>query len=277
MNIYTNTRNEKFIDKDLFDYINNIWLTYDNVIEDNSNIYFSKNTTINRLITDYNNKGISRVIKPFKANYVVIDKFKLDNYPQYFDIEQEMVTEDETKEPVFGIYNLSSEVQDTIELIFSYIDFGLDVKYVNQDRLNESLNNGFIINRDNYNIIKELVDSSSPENHKLSVNMLLNSDLKNNWEYILYIYHEKKDMISLYDNKHIIFNYIESLNLNIGVVNLFKNKDIFFNTVKNKDVLDLMENKCRQTFNNNVNTMLKNILGANNFEMVDFKLKYKYD
>ena len=123
--------NNKFVDQDLFDHINKIWLNYDIEIDNDSCILFAKNTNINRLISDYTGKNISRVIRKEKADYVIINQFFVSNYPQYYD--GTTVTEDDTKEVVYGIYNNSLEVQDTIELILDFNDRKQEVKFVNQD------------------------------------------------------------------------------------------------------------------------------------------------
>src|ERR1035437_2728481 len=142
--------NNKYVDDSLAKYINNIWLNYDIEVDKDSNIYFMKNTTINRLITDYCGKNISRVIKKEKADYCIINKFDLGNFPQYYDVLTNTITEDDTKDIVYGVYNQSMEVQDSIDLIVDFINRKQEVKYVNQNKLNDSLNNGFVLDVESY-------------------------------------------------------------------------------------------------------------------------------
>jgi len=209
MKIVIDSNNNKYVDQALFDYLNNIWITYDINIANDSNIMFAKNTTVNRLITDYNNTGIARVIKKEKADYLIVNKIWISNYPQFYD--NGVMTDDDTKEVVYGIYNNSCEDRDTIELILDFHTRGQVVQFVNQDKLNESLNNGFILDKESYTLIKELVDSEHSDNHALAVNMLVSSDLKSNWEWLLYIYQGKANRLFDYDKKAIIRCYYDNL------------------------------------------------------------------
>lgn len=271
MRIITDNKGDKYIDQDLFTYINKIWLNYNVEIDNDSNILFAKNTTINRLVTDYCGKNINRVIKKEKADYIVINKFELNNFPQFFDGVN--ISDDDTKEVVYSIYNQSSEVQDTVELILDFYDRKQEVKFTNQDKLNDSLNNGFIIDKDNYISIKELVDSKFSENHMLAVNMIVNSDLKSNVDWILYLFHEKHAMFRDYDKKHIVTNYINSLNTGVGTSLLFSQLDQAFKVVKNEDVINRFVNLVRSRFQSNINTYFSKQLGTNKFVLEDFKIR----
>lgn len=272
MRIVIDQNNNKYIDQDLFNYINKIWLNYDIEIEKDSNIFFSKNTTVNRLITDCCGKNISRVIKKEKADYVVINRFSISNYPQYYDGSN--ISDDDTKEIVYGFYNQSCEIQDTVELILEFINRGQEVKFVNQDRLNDSLNNGFIIDKESYFTIKELVDSNYSENHQLAVNMLISSDLKANWEWILYLFHKKEGLINNYDKKNVIVNYLTSFNLNVNKSSLFSEIDKALSVTKNQDVIDRFVYLIKSRFQENINNYFSEKLGTNKFVLEDFKVKY---
>jgi len=263
--------NNKFIDQDLFDYINQIWVTYDIEIDNDSCIYFTKNTTVNRLITDYCGKKISRVIKKEKADYVIINKFNLSNYPQYFDGTN--IVDDDTKEVVYGIYNESCEIQDTIDLILDFIDRKQEVKYVNQNKLNDSLNNGYIIDIESYSTLKELIDSSHSDNHQLAINMIIGSDLKNNWEWILYLYHNKGAQVTSYDKKNIIRNYFDTLNLGFGLHDLLPRIDSSLAVVTNPQVKDRFTYMVKSQFQNKINEYFKT-LGTQKFKLNDFKIEY---
>lgn len=267
-----NVNGAQYIDQDLFDYINKIWLTYDVEIENDKNIFFGKNTTVNRMITDYCNKNISRVIKKEKADYVVINKFNLSGYPQYFD--GVTITKDDSKEVVYGIYNQSAEVRDTIEQIYHFIVLGKEVKYVNQDKLNDSLNNGFIIDKENYTTIKELVDSPYPENNQLAIAMLVNSSLKDNWQWILYLYHGKYNQITGYDKKQVIINYIPTLNLGYSNSQLFNGLDAVLPKISDVDVKDRFISLVSARFNDGIKNYLSETIGTDKFVLDDFKIRY---
>ena len=112
-----------------------------------------------------------------------------------------------------------------VECIKQILDFTIvnpNIKYVNQDVLNNSLNNGFIITEENYFNLKELIDSNFKDNHKLAVNMLLNSSLKDNWEWIIYLYFDKWDRLDDYDENSIISNYISTLGLKDSLRSLLR-------------------------------------------------------
>lgn len=260
----------KYVDEKLRDYINNIWVNFDIEIDNDSNIYFSKNTTVNRLITDYCGKNISRVIKREKADYVIINKFDISNYPQYYDGVN--ITDDDTKEIVYGIYGSSSEIQDTIELILDFVNRNQEVKYVNQSKLNDSLNNGFVIDKESYISVKELVDSNSSDNHELAVNMIINSNLKENWQWILYLFHEKGALLT-YDKRNIIKDYFNTLGLGNNVHNLCQSIDRSLSVITNPDVKERFVNMVKQRFNERVQEYFK-MVGTDKFVLDDFKVHY---
>ncbi len=273
MKILIDNNNNKYIDQALFDYLNNIWITYDINIANDSNIMFCKNTTINRLITDYNNTGISRVIKKEKADYLVVNRIHISNYPQYYD--NGVITQDDTKEVVYGIYNNSCEDRDTIELILDFHNRGQQVKFVNQNKLNESLNNGFILDKESYTLIKELLDSEHADNHKLAVNMLVNSDLKSNWEWILYICQGKASRLFDYDKKSIINNYFNTLALGLTLSQTLSKIDNCLAVIKNPDVIERFNYKVKDAFNKNFESYMRDVIGTSKFQLQDFKLKLK--
>jgi len=265
------TGTNKYIDQQLFDHINSIWLNFDVVINNDSNLLFAKNTTVNRLITDYSGTGISRVIKVEKADYVVINRFVLSSYPQYFDGVN--ITTDDTKEVVYGIYNMSVEVQDVIELILNLHLNGSKAIFVNQNKLNERLNNGFVIDKENYITIKELVDSEHTDNHMLAANMLIQSDLKQNWQWILYLYHNSFSKLSNFDNKNIIYNYFSTLNLGNTLGSFCKSMDSSLSIITDEDVKIRMIHIVKEKFERNIRKYFDEI-GTKKFKLDDFKITY---
>ena len=274
MRIIKSSANNLYIDQSLFDYINKIWLTYDIEIENDKTIYFAKNTTVNRLITDYDNRNITRRIKPEKADYMIIKKFNLNTYPHYYNAATHTISDNSEDEIVYGIYNNSPEDKLTIETIVDIYDQAHDIKYVNQDKLNESLNNGFVLSIDNYTTIKELVDSNHQDNHKLAFNMIVNSDLKNNWQWITYIYFKQKEKLTQYDNnQRIIQNYVTSLNLGITLNDALGSLDTALKVTSNPEVKDLFLYKFKSDFDRRIQEYFK-ILGTNSFSLNDFKVEY---
>ena len=263
----------KYIDQNLFDHINNIWANLDSTtVSNDSNIYFTKNTTVNRRITDHCQSNIKRVIKREKADFIVIKEFKLQNFPQHYD--GVTIVEDDTKEPVYGVYNFSAEIQDTIDLICDFETTQQKVVYTNQDKLNESLNNGFVIDKESYTSIKELVDSVNSDNHELAMNMLIQSDLKANWEWILYIYQGKSSQFGYYDSKNIVVNYFNTLTLGYPLSTLLHNIDTALGVIQDPDVIFRYKCMVREMFQERIAEVLESI-GTNKFEMNDFKLDLK--
>jgi hypothetical protein len=265
------TGNNKYIDQQLFDHINTIWLNFDVVVNNDSNLLFAKNTTVNRLITDYSGTGISRVIKVEKADYIVINRFALSSYPQYFDGVN--ITTDDTKEVVYGIYNMNLETQDVIELILNLHLTGSKAIFVNQNKLNESLNNGFVIDKENYITFKELIDSEHSDNYTLAANMLIQSDLKQNWQWILYLYHNSFSKLSSFDNKNIIYNYFSTLNLGQTLTVFCKSMDSSLSVITDEDVKIRMIHIVKEKFERNIQEYFEEI-GTKKFKLDDFKITY---
>ena len=262
--------NNKYVDQDLLDYINRIWLNFDIQVSNDSNIFFSKNTTIYRLITDYAGKNISRVIKREKAEYVVVKRFVIKDFPQYYDGVS--ITDDSSQEPVYGIYNNSPENISTIEMILDFVIRSQAVKYVNQDKLNDSLNNGFVIDNESYTSIKELIDSGSEDNQKLAVTMLIQSDLKSNWEWILYLFHGNRNYIRDNDEKNVIINYIVSLSHQHDSASLFRDVDSAMEVIVNTDVRNKFVQMVRSDFEEGIERYLSDTIGTRIFKLDDFKL-----
>lgn len=269
MKIVVDSRGMQYIDQDLKDYLNKIFLNFDVVIPNDKALLFSKNTTVNKLITDYNGTGIHRVIKREKAEYVVINRIYVNNYPQYFDGTN--ITNDDTQEVVYGIYNNSMEDRDTIDMVLDFFNRKQEVVYVNQDKLNDSLNNGFVIDRENYNTIKELIDSSHTDNHILAINMLVGSKLEDNWEWVLYLLFGKDNML-VHDKKGIIQAYFNTLGLSYRLGDYLRSLDKCLSVIKNADVKEGFEFRVRHAFNKNISNYLKS-LGTEKFTLEDFKLK----
>lgn len=273
MKIYKDKNGHRFIDQSLYDHITKIWLDYDGDIGQDKNIYFAKNTTIPRITTDYCNKGIHRVIKKKNADCVVIRKININDYTQYFDESLNICTEDDTKEVVYGIYNMAAEDVDTIVEILDFYEHGQDIVYINQDTINNSINNGFIITNENYTTVKELVDSPHADNHDLAVKMLVQSDLKANWQWLLYIYHKKFDRIKNFDVKNTLRNYLWNLPEQVNN-NHFDNFDIAIQLIDNEEVKDKFIQLKRSEFESKIGEYFK-MLGTGRFKLCDFKISYE--
>jgi hypothetical protein len=275
MRLITTVNNSKYIDQALKDYITNIWSTFNKEIPNDKNIFFLKNTTIPRIITDYSGKNISRVIKKEKAEYCIVKKFDISNYPIYYDAAINSITEVETNDVVYNTTNLYPENFQVLEQILDFYDRGQAVEYVNQDVLNDTLNNGFILDKENYTTIKQLLDSRAPENITIATSMIINSNLEANLDWILYLYHQKSNDLFDYDNKNIVRNYYRAKNINLGDT-LSHSIDKSLSIITNQDVKNLFVQYIRAEFNRHVeSSFIKNVLHTNMFELVDFNLQLK--
>ena len=264
-----------YINQALKDYVNNIWATFNKEIPNDKNIFFLKNTTIPRIITDYSGKNISRVIKKEKAEYCIIKKFDISNYPLYYDATINGITEVETNDVVYSTSSLYPENFQVLEQILDFFGRGQVVEYVNQDVLNDSLNNGFILDKENYTTIKQLLDSRAPENITIATSMIVNSDLEANLDWILYLYHQKSNDLFDYDNKDIVRNYYRAKNINLNQI-LSHSVDNSLAIITNQDVKDLFVQYIRAEFNKYVEkSFIENVLHTNMFELVNFELKLK--
>jgi len=275
MKLITTVNGAKYIDQALKDYVNNIWSTFNKEIPNDKNIFFLKNTTIPRIITDYSGKNISRVIKKEKAEYCIIKKFGISNYPIYYDAATNSITEIETNDIVYSTTNLYPENFQVLEQILDFFGRGQVVEYVNQDVLNDSLNNGFILDKENYTTIKQLLDSRAPENITIATSMIINSNLEANLDWILYLYHQRGNDLSDYDNKNIVKNYYSAKNIHLNqILSHSVDKSLFI--ITNQDVKDLFVQYIRAEFNKYVEeSFIKNVLHTNMFELVDFNLQLK--
>lgn len=264
-----------YINQALKDYVNNIWATFNKEIPNDKNIFFLKNTTIPRIITDYSGKNISRVIKKEKAEYCIIKKFDISNYPLYYDATINGITDLETNDVVYGTGSLYPENFQVLEQILDFFGRGQVVEYVNQDVLNDSLNNGFVLDKENYTTIKQLLDSRAPENITIATSMIVNSDLEANLDWILYLYHQRGNDLFDYDNKDIVRNYYRAKNINLNQI-LSHSVDNSLAIITNQDVKDLFVQYIRAEFNKYVErSFIENVLHTNMFELVNFELKLK--
>ncbi len=275
MRIIKTVNGSIYINQALKDYVNNIWATFNKEIPNDKNIFFLKNTTIPRIITDYSGKNISRVIKKEKAEYCIIKKFDISNYPLYYDALTNSITEVETNDVVYNTTYLYPENYQVLEQILDFFGRGQVVEYVNQDVLNDSLNNGFVLNKENYTTIKQLLDSRAPENITIATSMIVNSDLEANLDWILYLYHQRGNDLFDYDNKDIVRNYYRAKNINLNQI-LSHSVDNSLAIITNQDVKDLFVQYIRAEFNKYVErSFIENVLHTNMFELVNFELKLK--
>jgi hypothetical protein len=137
------------------------------------------------------------------------------------------------------------------------------------------LNNGFIIDKENYITIKQLLDSDVPENINIATSMIVNSNLEFNLDWILYLYHGKGNYLLNYDTKNIVRNYYNAKNIYLAdIINNTVDKSL--NIITNQDVKDLFVQYIRAEFNKHVeSSFIKNVLHTNMFELVDFNLQLK--
>ena len=274
MRLIKTTNGSIYIDQALKDYITNIFATYNKQIPNDKNIFFLKNTTIPRIITDYTGTNISRVIKKEKAQYCIIKHMTLSSYPVYYDIANNCITEIDTGDVMYSTIYLYPEDLQTLEQILDFHTRGQVVEYVNQDILNETLNNGFVIDNDNYTTLKSLIDSEVPENLKIAASMVINSDLNKNIDWLLYLYHGRAYSLVSHDDKNIVKSYFRTKNLDFS--SLCNNTiDNCLDIIQDQYVIDCIVQKMRAEFYKNIEQYLLNNLNTKKFELVNFELKLK--
>lgn len=268
---------QSYIDKEFFDYLNRIWTTFDVTMEDNSNLYFLPNCTVPRTICEYNTKNISRVIKKEKVDYLVLHKIDTRNYPIYSDGTSIFSTDDDdTKEVVYGTHHFNTLTYRTIEKILEFYNINKDIKFVNEAILIDSLHNGTEINKDNYTSYKELIKSTSHSDHQMVAEMIIKCNLKTSWEWLICLYFGDHNRLFNYDDNDIIHNYIYKEVKGRGNYEIFNNFNTACSIVKNEDVKEELKRALSEKFHANGEQILRN-LGAGDFKLVDFIIKYEPD
>ena len=269
----------KYIDQELFDYLKNI--QYVKTIPNDSKIFFAKNCTIPRLITDFMDTGIKRVIKQESADYCIIDYIVLDNYPRQYDpITNSIVSSvlDSDLEVVYAISSQSSEIIFAIDQVLKFIELGNTIQYVHQGDLNKSVNNGLIINLENYDSMLELIGSNSSDNRTMVATMISNSDIEKNIDWILYLYHGKAIPAAI-NNNTTLTSVCTNLGfyMKYGTNNAFdsNNFDNIFTRITNPEVEEMFIQLKRKELNNKIGSWLEHHLHTTELKVTDFTLELK--
>lgn len=274
MRIIVTSNGSKYIDQELRDAIIFINSTYNMVIPNDKNIFFLKNTTVPRLVTDYLGKNISRVIKKEKADFCIIKKIEINDYPLYYDDKFNCTTKDDTKEVVYSTSNLKIEDIFTLEQIVDFYNRQQTVGFINQDILNESFNNGFVIDKENYTTLKELIDSKNADNLTIAANMVINSDLNANWQWLCYLYLNNYKLLVNYDKNGIVDKYFET-KLNLYFDNTVNNIDRVLSKVTDEDVRECVIQHVRNLFHEGIETYLRSSIQTSSFVLNNFELNLK--
>jgi hypothetical protein len=275
MRIITTIIGSKWLDQDLFDHVNKIWGNYNQVIPNSKNIFFLKNSTVPRLVTDYLGTDIRRVIKKEKADYCILAKIQLKPNPQYYDAVNNNIASVETNEVVYTTSHLEPEEISTIEQILWFAENNMPVEYVNELKLNESLNNGFIIDKDNYTTLKELIDSKNQDNIKVAYSMISRANLKENEDWIRYllvfngeVFHKELSDASIivqhfgFANKYKFESYFNSF-------------DLVYKDLNDETVKEMFVQKMHSKFHRMISNYFTGYLGTSLFDLASVELKLK--
>ena len=240
-----------------------------NVIPDNSNIYFTKNVKINRSVLDIKDT-LNRVKKHDNIQYLIYEPVEISEYPLYFNPQTNSLEKEysENYEIVYSIRRCTYDKIKTLEIILELINKKQEVVFVDSGYFNKSVNNGFLIDENNYNDIKTLVNSTDINNRELIYNMLVNSNLEKNSEYILELYYNNKYLINEFgDNisKYLLIHYKCSY-----VSDLFKN-DFIFNNIKNNIIIERLYDGIR----NSIYEVLDKTYTKNNIDISNIELHYE--
>lgn len=275
MRIITTVNGSKFLDQDLFDYVNKIWPKYNQVIPNSKNIFFLKNSTVPRLVTDYLGTDIRRVIKKEKAEYCIIAKIQLKPNPLYYDAVNNIITALETTEVIYPTSHLEPEDISTIEQICWFVENNVPVEYVNQIKLHESLNNGFIIDEDNYTTLKELIDSANEDNIKVAYSMIAKTNLKQNEDWIRYLLLFQGGVFSHeITDKSVIVQHFGFAN-RYQFSEYFNKFDTVYAALTNETVKKMFMQKMHSRFHKFVNNYFTGTLGTNILDLISVQLKVK--
>jgi hypothetical protein len=262
-----------YIDQDLKDELTRIFSSYNTNIANDKNIFFLKNTTVPRLVTDYLGKNISRVIKKEKADYCIIKHIPVTNFPQYYNQQYNTITQNENDEVVYSLNGLKGEDIDVIEQVLDFKLRNQPVIYINQDVLNESLNNGFVIDKDNYTTLKELIDSGNTDNQTIAYNMIANSDLSKNWQWVCYLYLEQSNNLARYDSKELVRNYFSTKGIYIKTT--LDKIDSCLDIITDPDVREKIVQYVQWKFNDRVKDYFLDYLSTSKFNLNDFQISLK--
>jgi hypothetical protein len=270
MRIITTINGSKWLDQDLFDHVNKIWPNYNQVIPNSKNIFFLKNSTVPRLVTDYLGTDIRRVIKKEKAEYCIIAKMQLKPNPHYYDAVNNCISAAETNEVVYPTSDLEPEEISTIEQILWFVENNIPVEYVNEIKLNESLNNGFVIDKDNYTTLKELIDSKNIDNIKVAYSMISKTNLKENEDWLRYL---------LLFNGEIFHKELSDASLivqHFGFANKYRFESYFnsFDSVYS-DLKEMFVQKMHSKFHRMISNYFTGYLGTSLFDLASVELKLK--
>lgn len=259
----------KYIDQELKEEISKIWSSYNVAIPDNKKLFFAKNCKNSRMIHDYNVTDISRTIKLELADYVVLRKLDIRSYPIEFPHYKDEV--------FYSIGNLDKKDYETVVMLTNVIRNYPNIKFVNEIDLNRSVHNGFVIDKNNYNGLLELLNSSDESTNQLGYEMICNSSFEKNWEWILYCLYESGTLRQYYRHPigHIsdkIFEYFKT-SKDLTVINM--KLDNIINIIKNDDILEIITIDVRNKFKNAIHTKIYDLVGSDEFVLDDFVLNLK--
>lgn len=269
--IKTNTNNY-FLDQEFRDAIIKIQAELETSIPNDKNIFFAKNCTIPRLVTDYLQTGIKRVIKPEKTDYCVINKIIINDFPASYDETNNCITEQDTSINVYSTNICSAEDVLTLEQLLWFIESGLNIKYIDQFSVNNSLHNGFVIDADNYTTLKELVDSPHTDNHILANAIVKASPVEQNAEWLAYIYFRKGTLLTDSTVNQILRNRFGT-----SFINVVTNYNNVLHYVSNPEVRKKVVQNCKKEFYLTRKNILNSIGAGEVIDLVDFQLKDKLD
>ncbi len=106
--------------------------------------------------------------------------------------------------------------------------------------------------------------------------MLKNSDLAANYDWILYMYHGKRTLITDYDKDGSVRNFFRD-KFSIELYNILNSFDLSIKQVKNLDVKEKMVQMKKNEFFKNIDIYFREDLKSNLFELLDFQIKLKDD
>lgn len=272
MRIITTNTGSVIFDQEFRNEVVKIMSSLETTIDNDMNIFFLKNSTVPRLVTDYMTTGIKRVIKSYKADYCILKPIVINDFPIYYDSVNNTITENDQDEVFYNSNFNNPEEIDSLKQILDFILIGQKVKYIDQMNLNNSLNNGFIIDNDNYTTLKELIDSPSTDNQMLAEAMIKASPIKENIEWILYLYFQNSFKLK---DSHVLSIINNTLKTSFGSATT--NFNTVLPNITNPVIKAKFLQKAKNEFYKNLQGYVNNLNMQNHYSIVDFNLKEKND
>lgn len=181
-----------FLDKDAFDKLRKIFNTENTTkIKKNSKLYFTKNTDFNTFLLANTNQNISSIKKVAESDFIIYNPIFLD--PQYLvftdkkRILEDYEADDLIHEAIFPLAHLDHKDVKTIEAILESLKGNVKAKLVTELSLRRISNNNVVIDENNFEYIRDLMNSADKNNTNIGKELLNSCDMVKSKAFICYL------------------------------------------------------------------------------------------